>query len=163
MIREPLFLDTLEAVLKSFFLPILARIEKPFISFCFVEASFSKRIISPGLVIYWFLGNMSERKQRINFQSGPRISKSLFFVEKNKQTNKQKIKRTDVLSRNIWSNWFSLWFFCLFARSSLNARVFQLSTNDEKSDLFCSESFSIEITETQNYGFLTLASAIYVH
>lgn len=42
MIREPLFLDTLEAVLKSFFLPILARIEKPFISFCFVEASFSK-------------------------------------------------------------------------------------------------------------------------
>ena len=54
-------------------------------------------------------------------------------------------------------------FFCLFARSSLNARVFQLSTNDEKSDLFCSESFSIENTETQNYGFLTLASAIYVH
>ena len=36
---------------------------------------------------------MSERKQRISFQSGPRISKSLLFGEKNKQTNKQtKIK-----------------------------------------------------------------------
>jgi len=36
MIREPMFLDTLEAVLKSFFPTNLARIKKPLTTFLFV-------------------------------------------------------------------------------------------------------------------------------
>lgn len=91
---------------------------------------------------------MSGRKQRISFQSGPRISESLLLGRKtNKQklkTNKNRCPEQKYLVKLV----FIVIFFCLFARSSLNARVFQLSTNDEKSDLFCSESFSIENTET---------------
>jgi len=54
--------------------------------------------------------------------------------------------------------------FFVFLRDHLLMREsFNFQPTTKKSDLFCSESFSIEITETQNYGFLTLASAIYVH
>ena len=95
---------------------------------------------------------MSGRKQRISFQSGPRISESLLLGRKtNKQTNKQRLKTKKNRcpeQKYLVKLVFIVIFFCLFARSSLNARVFQLSTNDEKSDLFCSESFSIENTET---------------